>query len=129
MRFLALRMSGQALAAIALVLVAGFPAEVARAQSRTGTACEVRAEDVNFFRDNGLSVKLGSRLQFNKLLLRETIMAKVSGGVAILTGNVSSPDMVRAAGRIAAETGGIRCVQNHLKVGPPLEQGGSRPLN
>ncbi len=85
-----------------------------------GGTCEVRAQDISFFSDNAKSVTLGAKLQFNKLLMREKISAKVSGGVAILSGNVSSKEAIRVAGKIAAETSGIRCVQNWLKVGPPL---------
>ena len=89
-------------------------------KSKPAPACEVRMEDVSFLRDQGLTVKLGAKLQFNKALLGEQISAKVSGGVALLSGRVSAPDMVKAAAKIAGETEGIRCVQNFLEVGPPL---------
>jgi len=95
-----------------------LPAAPALAAGR----CEVRAEDIRFFADNAKSVSLGAKLQFNKVLMREKILVKVTGGVAILTGNVSSQTAIVTAGRIAAETSGIRCVQNHLKVGPPLPE-------
>jgi len=100
---------------LALVM---FPATPSLAAGR----CEVRAEDIRFFADNAKSVSLGAKLQFNKVLMREKVLVKVTGGVAILTGNVSSQTAIRTAGRIAAETSGIRCVQNHLRIGPPLPE-------
>jgi hypothetical protein len=103
------------LAVTALLLLPAAPA-------LAGGRCEVRAEDISFFSDNAKSVSLGAKLQFNKVLMREKVLVKVTGGVAILTGNVSSQTAIRTAGRIAAETSGIRCVQNHLKVGPPLPE-------
>lgn len=99
---------------------ASAPVRSAASGGKRGPACEVRMEDVSFLRDQGLSVKLGAKLQFNKALLGEQVSAKVSGGVAILSGRVSAPDMVKAAVKIAGETEGIRCVQNFLEVGPPL---------
>lgn len=105
----------QLLPMLALVMLSATPAGAAG-------RCEVRAEDISFFSDNAKSVSLGAKLQFNKVLMREKILARVTGGVAILTGNVSSQTAIRTAGRVAAETSGIRCVQNHLKVGPPLPE-------
>jgi osmotically-inducible protein OsmY len=84
--------------------------------------CEVREQDISFFSDNAKTVALGAKLQFNKVLMQEKVLVKVSGGVAILSGNVSSNTAIRTAVRIASETGGIRCVQNHLKIGPPLPE-------
>ncbi|NMG64635.1 BON domain-containing protein [Azoarcus indigens] len=115
----------------AIVLAATLPLllvdiATAAAPKRAGS-CEVRNEDINFFRDNGLTVKLSSKLQFNKVLLREKINAKVTGGVAMLSGRVSSRSMVELAGSLAADTGGIRCVQNYLEVGPPLPEA-ERPV-
>ena len=85
-------------------------------------SCQVREQDLSFFADNAKTVQLGAKLQFNKALMREKIDAKVSGGVAILSGNVSSQAAIRTAVKIARETSGIRCVQNWLKVGPPLNE-------
>lgn len=104
------------------VLCLAVPAAAAgKAGARKpASACEVRTEDVNFFRDQGLTMKLGAKLQFNKVLYGEQISVKVSGGVAMLSGRVSSPGMIRTAVAVANEMEGIRCVQNHLEVGPPL---------
>lgn len=71
----------------------------------------------SFFKDEALGVKLSSTLQFNKALMREKIQAKVSGGVATLTGTVSSDEHAMLAGRLAAEANGINCVNNLLQVG------------
>lgn len=106
----------------AILLGVAVPAAAAgKAGTRKPTsACEVRTEDVSFFRDQGLTMKLGTKLQFNKVLYGEQIAVKVSGGVAMLSGRVSSPGMVRTAVAVANEMEGIRCVQNFLEVGPPL---------
>lgn len=84
--------------------------------------CRVDPEKASFFKDQALTMKLGTRIQFHKGMLSERVEVKVTGGVAILSGNVSTPDHIALAGRIAAETEGINCVSNYLKVGPPLPQ-------
>lgn len=119
-----MRAAGAAFVGASLLVLAApaasAPARPVATAAKRAPACEVRMEDVSFLRDQGLSVKLGAKLQFNKALLGEQISAKVSGGVAMLSGRVSAPDMVKAAAKIAAETEGIRCVQNFLEVGPPV---------
>jgi uncharacterized caspase-like protein len=79
--------------------------------------CKPRDDLASFFKDEALGVKLSSSLQFNKVLMREKILAKVSGGVATLTGTVSSDEHAMLAGRLAAEANGINCVNNLLQVG------------
>lgn len=79
--------------------------------------CRARDDLASFFKDEALGVKLSSSLQFNKALMREKIQAKVSGGVATLTGTVSSDEHAMLAGRLAAEANGISCVNNLLQVG------------
>lgn len=102
------------MAALLLVVVSVPTAAIA-------APCDVRHDEVNFFRDIGKSAALQSKIQFNKRLMREKITAKVSGRVAILSGNVSSRESIRLAEQIARQRKGIRCVQNWLKVGPPLD--------
>ena len=75
--------------------------------------------DASFFRDEGLTLKVASKLQFNKTLLREKIHVKAVGGIVSLSGNVSSKDHIALAGKLAAEVQGVQCVNNFLKVGPP----------
>lgn len=78
------------------------------------------AGEPSFWRDQALTTKLASELQFNKKLFREHVDVKVTGGAAILSGNLSSQELIDVAVRTAAGVGGITCVQNYLKVGPPL---------
>lgn len=80
---------------------------------------ECRGGDASFFRDEGLTLKVASKLQFNKTLLREKIHVKAVGGIVSLSGNVSSKDHIALAGKLAAEVQGVQCVNNFLKVGPP----------
>ncbi|QID18438.1 BON domain-containing protein [Nitrogeniibacter mangrovi] len=105
---------------LALCLALSLALSLGIAPARAAGKCEVRPDDISFFADNAKGVQLGAKLQFNKALLREKIRVKVSGGVAILSGNVSSQEAIRTAEKIARETSGIRCVQSWLKVGPPL---------
>ncbi len=112
------------LMAAAIVLM---PGAADAADTRRGKTCEPRTEDMSFFRDEAMTVKLSAKLQFNKAFLRERVAAKVSGGVAILTGYVSSSEQVRLAAKLAAETDGIRCVQNRLQIGVPPESPETSP--
>ncbi|RYF42945.1 MAG: BON domain-containing protein [Comamonadaceae bacterium] len=73
-----------------------------------------------FWRDQGLTTKVATKLQFHKPLLREKIQVKVTGGMAQLSGNVSSAQQIRIAVGIASAVDGIHCVANYLQVGPPL---------
>lgn len=73
-----------------------------------------------FWRDQGLTTKVATKLQFHKPLLREKIEVKVTGGVAQLSGNVSSAQQIGIAVGIASAVDGIHCVANYLQVGPPL---------
>lgn len=74
--------------------------------------------DSSFFRDEGINIKVSSKLKFNKALMRENIQTKTNGGIVTLQGNVSTAEHVQLAGKIAAEVGGVRCVSNQLVVGP-----------
>ncbi len=76
--------------------------------------CIVRDADISFFSDQGLTMKVASRLQFSRELLTEKIDVKVVGAVAILEGRLPTTKLVDTAVRIARETGGIRCVINDL---------------
>lgn len=64
-----------------------------------------------------MTMKVATKLQFNKQLLREKIDVKVSGGVATLSGAVTTANVVSEAGRLAGQVEGIRCVNNELVVG------------
>ena len=108
-----------------LALSLAFAAAGASAQSRPAAkpAAPARAcvpDEPSFWKDQGLTTKVATRLQFHKPLLREKVEVKVSGNVAMLSGNLSSQNLIQEAVRTASAVGGIKCVQNHLQVGPPL---------
>jgi hypothetical protein len=105
------------LLAVSLLAVLPTPADARPAPVNTDGSC--RAGDASFFRDQGLTMKLTTRLQFNKTLLRERIDATVSGGVATLSGGMPTQALIAAAVDIARQTEGIQCVNNMLRVGAP----------
>lgn len=113
------RPPGRLPAALALGLAGllALPAGAAPAAPVQSAAGQCRAGEASFFRDEGMTIKVATRLQWNKALLREKIDVKVTGGVATLSGNVSIREHVALAGRIAAETEGVSCVNNMLTVG------------
>lgn len=78
--------------------------------------CIVKDDDIRFFADQGMTMKVVSRLQFNRDLLTEKIDVRVVGGVAILEGVLPTSKLVDTAVRIVRETGGIRCVINDIEV-------------
>lgn len=78
--------------------------------------------DPSFFRDEGINFKLSTKLRWNKALMRENIQTKVNGGIATLSGTVSTLEFSRLAARLASEVNGVRCVSNQLVVGPPPSQ-------
>lgn len=90
------------------------------ARAKTRSACS--PADSGFFRDQGLTMGLASKLKFNKKLLSEQIDVRVSSGVATLSGGVSTQAHITAALNIAAEMEGIACIHNFLRVGPPASQ-------
>jgi hypothetical protein len=90
-------------------------------------AAPCKAGEASLFKDEGLTVKLSTKLKFTKSLLRENIRAKVSGGVATLSGNVSTPEHVATAVSVASQLEGITCVMNSMKVGPPETADPSNP--
>jgi hypothetical protein len=108
-------------AALLACLAAGAfaqPAPAAKKRNPAPTACS--PGEPAFWRDQGLTTKVATKLQFHKPLLREKIEVKVTGGMAQLSGNVSSAQQIAIAVQIASAVDGIRCVANYLQVGPPL---------
>ncbi|WP_326542459.1 BON domain-containing protein [Pseudorhodoferax sp.] len=89
----------------------------AAARAKTSASC--RPGDSGFFRDQGLGMKLASKLKFRKKLLSEQIDARVSSGIATLSGGVSSQQHIVLALNIASDVEGIHCINNFLRVGPP----------
>lgn len=82
-----------------------------------------RAGEPSFFRDEGLTMKVTTKLQFTKALMREKIHVKVTGGVATLSGGISSAEQIETAVRVARQVEGIHCVNNFMKVGPSETDG------
>jgi hypothetical protein len=74
-----------------------------------------------FWKDQGLGTKVSMKLQFHKPLMREKVGVKVTGGAVMLYGNVSSRAAIAEAVKTAAAIEGVKCVQDFLQVGPPLE--------
>mgnify|MGYP001495063274 CR=1 FL=1 len=97
------------------LLASGGQAALAAAPVTHGTC---RSGNVGFFKDEGLAIKVSTKLQFTKALMREKIEVKSNAGVVSLSGNVSTLDHVSLAGRIASQVEGVVCVNNFLKVGP-----------
>jgi len=77
--------------------------------------------DGSLFKDEATAFKITSKLQFNKALMREKIDVKSSGGIITLSGNVSTPEQIALAEKLTREVKDVQCVNNFLKVGPPLK--------
>jgi hypothetical protein len=106
----------QRLRAIVAVILVLLVAPLASAQSGrqrppAPPSAPCTAGETNFFRDEAMTMKLATKLQFNKELLRERIE------VATLSGAVTTQGLVHTAGKVAGEIEGIRCVNNRLVVG------------
>jgi len=115
---------------LAAVLVALAGAAAAAPPHKTAPKPVARpcvADEPSFWKDQGLTTKVATKLQFHKPLLREKVEVKVSGGAAMLSGNLSTQALIDEAVRTAAGVGGVKCVQNFLKVGPPLPQPQQQP--
>ena len=106
-----------ALSALAMAARAQPPSSLdLQAPPKPAGQCLVNDADISFLSDQGLTMKVASRLQFNRELLTEKIDVRVVGAVAILEGRLPTSKLVDTAVRIARETGGIRCVINDLDV-------------
>jgi hyperosmotically inducible protein len=112
--------------AVPIALLAGLASQSIAAPRKAAPSSPVSAPvqacrpgEPSFFRDEGLSIKVATKLQFSKALLREKVDVKVTGGVAMLSGGMSSAAAIAAAVQLASQVQGITCVDNRLKVGPP----------
>lgn len=118
-------------ACFAFLLACGFLGRTASAAPPAAPPAEPKAcegiGDPSFFRDEGINIKVSTRLRFNKALMRETIQTKTNGGIVTLHGYVSTADHARLAAKLAAEVGGVRCVSNFIVVGPPPPQPAGNP--
>lgn len=89
----------------------------AHARAKTRGTCA--PADSGFFRDQGLTMKLASKLKFRKGLLMEQVDVRVNSGIATLSGGVSAQQYIVMAVNIVAEDEGVHCINNFLRVGPP----------
>lgn len=105
---------------LSLVLLLAGPA--AAGPSRGGKPAMCPSVDGRFWQDQLLTVRLASRLQSHVPLRNERIQVQVSGGVVLLSGNVSSRRQATTAVQVARRVDGVRCVQSFLQVGPPPVQ-------
>jgi hypothetical protein len=116
------------LAAVLLALAgAAVAATPHKAAPKPAAARPCVPDEPSFWKDQGLTTKVATQLQFHKPLLREKVDVKVTGGAAMLSGNISTQALIDEAVRTAAAVGGVKCVQNFLKVGPPLKQDQQQP--
>jgi len=90
---------------------AAAPAQTARA------AAPAPAREPSFFRDEATTMKVSTKLQFNRALLREQIEVRTVGGVVTLSGTVSSHANRELAAKVASEVSGVVRVNNALTVG------------
>jgi len=105
---------------LALALAGNVLAAPPKPAAKPPTVRTCVPDEAAFWKDQGLTTKVATKLQFHKPLFREKVEVKVTGGAVILSGNLSSRAMIDEALRTAAGVGGVKCVQNYLQVGPPL---------
>jgi serine/threonine-protein kinase len=72
-----------------------------------------------FWRDQGITTKVASKLQFNRKLWRTGIQVETKEGVVTLRGNIPSQALINEAVNVAKGVYGVRAVRNELKVGAP----------
>jgi hypothetical protein len=80
-----------------------------------------RQEEVptGFWRDQGITTKVASKLQFNRRLWRAGIQVETKEGVVTLRGNVPSQELINEAVNIAKDVYGVRAVRSELRIGAP----------
>jgi serine/threonine-protein kinase len=78
------------------------------------------SQNGGFWSDQGLQLRVQSKLQFSRSLWRASggIVVAARNGVVTLTGTVPAHEDVAEAQRIAGAVEGVRSVRNELKVGP-----------
>ncbi|HLU77463.1 MAG TPA: BON domain-containing protein [Burkholderiales bacterium] len=83
-----------------------------------GALCTVAPAHAGFWADHALAVKVSTKLQFNKKLLRTVIQVEAHDGNVMLSGSVPSQELIDEAVRAAKAVEGVRSVKSYLKVGP-----------
>ncbi|MGH8681831.1 MAG: BON domain-containing protein, partial [Burkholderiales bacterium] len=78
------------------------------------------AQSGGLWSDQGLTLRVQSRLQFSRSMWRSSggIVVAARNGVVTLTGTVPAREDLVEAERIAAAVDGVKAVRNELKVGP-----------
>jgi hypothetical protein len=72
----------------------------------------------SIWRDQGITMKVASKIQFNRRLWSSGIQVETVAGEVRLTGTVGSRAISDEAERIAAAVPGVLSVKNNLKVSP-----------
>ena len=72
----------------------------------------------SIWRDQGITMKVASKLQFNRRLWSAGILVDTNAGIVTLRGTVSSKDLALEAERIAAAVYGVHGVKNEIQVNP-----------
>jgi serine/threonine-protein kinase len=101
-------------------VAAAPPASPKPAADPPAKPAEPEPEGGSFWRDQGLQLRVQSKLQFNRSTWRSSggIVVVARNGVVTLTGTVPAREDAVAAERIAATVDGVRSVRNELRVGP-----------
>jgi serine/threonine-protein kinase len=72
----------------------------------------------SIWRDQGITMKVASKLQFNRRLWSAGILVDTNQGIVTLSGTVSSKALAEEAERIAAAVYGVHGVKNEIQVTP-----------
>ena len=70
------------------------------------------------WRDQGITMKVASKIQFNRRLWSSGIQVETVAGVVTLRGTVGSQELSTEAERLAAGVYGVHAVKNEIKVSP-----------
>jgi osmotically-inducible protein OsmY len=70
------------------------------------------------WRDQGITMKVASKLQFHRQLWSAGIQVETTAGIVTLRGTVSSKALADEAERIAAAIYGVHGVKNEIQVSP-----------
>jgi serine/threonine-protein kinase len=72
----------------------------------------------SIWRDQGITMKVASRLQFNRRLWTYGIQVETAAGIVTLRGTVETQAEYDLAQKLAADVSGVLGVNNELKIGP-----------
>lgn len=72
----------------------------------------------SIWRDQGITMKVASRIQFNRRLWSYGIQVETAAGVVTLKGTVETPVESAEAEKLAASVAGVLAVKNEIKISP-----------